>query len=283
MLVPPSPDDEDSERAEINWQNNLKDEGKDKDVSKPFAQDSGHLFSMSTCVHAILAISAVLFFIFAAYLSNQDITQLVCQSIPLAALVFGFLTIFILCLGVLANCRRWILGFYIHAVTLMILLLAEVFLVCACVFEKYEILSTSDVYWKKLDDRGKSQVMANWHCCGWYNTCDVSDASSIYHTFRHYEGVSCFDMTKTDIQKWMTDVISIFVPFIVFHFIYVMYICTWKVRILKNSRKEAVKEGVMQELGKNLSSSISENVKRFSYFSTIPITIEASEDKHEEV
>lgn len=229
-------------------------------------------FLMSSCDQAILAISAVIFFIIAVILSNQDITQLVGQSIPVAALGFGILTCIISVLGVVANYRKWILGFYIQVISLFILMLSEIAIGSACAFEAYEIFSDSDVYWNLLDDRGKSQVMANWQCCGW-KKCRIGDHGNIYHAYRYYQDETCFDKTKQDIRNWMMDILIIFLSFAGFHSLFVLWICTCQVQRRKNARRREVKKGVhstLHDLKQNMSSSFSTSMRLLFQTSNSP-------------
>jgi len=219
---------------------------------------------LSSCDQVILAFSAVIFWIIAVNLSNQDITQLVGQSIPFTALGLGILTLIISVLGVVANYRKWILGFNIQVISLIILMLSEVAIASACAFEKYEIFSESDVYWNILDDGGKSRVMANWQCCGWWK-CRIGDSSTIYHTYRHYQDESCYEMTKQDIKNWTMRILIIFLCFGGFHILFIMWICICQVQRRKIARRRVVEKGVhntLYGLKKSMSSSFSASMKR---------------------
>jgi len=229
-------------------------------------------FLMSSCDQAILAFSAVIFFFFAVNLSNKDITQLVGQSIPLTALGLGILTLIISVLGVIANYRKWILGFYVQVISLFILMLSEIAIASACAFEKYEFFSESDIYWNVLDDGGKSQVMANWQCCGWQK-CPIGDSSTIYHAYRHYQDDSCFDMTQQDIRNWMMGILMIFLSFAGFHILFIMWICICQLQRRKNERRREVKKGVhhtLYDLKQNMSSSLTASMKRIFQTSGTP-------------
>jgi len=192
----------------------------------------------------ILTVSAVVLFAISFHLSHQGITQLVGQSIPEVTVGFGILTFLIFALGVMANRRAWICGFHMQVVCLIILILAEALVICTCVFQKYEIFYESDIYWAHLSDTGKTRVMANWQCCGWLNTCDISDVNSIYFEYRHYQGSACLDATGGETTKWMMDIAIIFGSFVLFHILYIIYITACQSGMLKRQRQKEVKKGV---------------------------------------
>jgi len=106
--------------------------------SKQVSKEGRKPFSMPSCCQVILLISAVAFFIISYWLANKKITQLVDQSISYGAFGFGIITIFVLAFGVVANRRKWRAGFYIEAVCLITLMLAEISIVCVCVLESDE-------------------------------------------------------------------------------------------------------------------------------------------------
>merc|ERR1719233_512407 len=208
--------------------------------------------------HIILIVSAISLFVISDYLSRQDITQLVGQSIPQITAGFGVLTFLIFLLGLMANRRAWICGFNVQVLCLVVLLLSEALVICACVFQKYEIFFNSDIYWMQLSDGGKARVMANWQCCGWIGTCDISDRSSLYFQFRHFVGSDCLTATESETTKWTMDVAIIFGSFVLFNIMYMIYTITCQSKRLKRQRQKIVKkvadEKRMKEMRKRKSS-----------------------------
>jgi len=191
--------------------------------------------------HIILIVYAIILFVISFYLSRQTITQLVGQSIPQVTAGFGVLTFLIFLLGLMANRRAWICGFNVQVLCLVVLLLSEALVICACVFQKYEIFFNSDIYWKHLSDAGKARVMSNWQCCGWIGTCDISDPSSLYFQFRHFEGSACLAATESETTKWTMDVAIIFGSFVLFDILYMIYTITCQSKRLKRQRHKIVK------------------------------------------
>jgi len=215
------------------------------------SQLTGLVVPKSTCVtraivasQIILFISALLFVVMAVYLSYQDITQLVGQSIPQIAIGLGILTLVVSAVGWNANQNVWVCGFYIEACCLLVLLLSEIFVICACVFQNKGILCQSDVFWSALSDAEKGRIMANWQCCAWENTCDVTDDSSIYYEYRHYQGSSCLDASKNDLRNWMMDVVVIFGCFASFHIIYIIYTCVCQAGRIKKATRNKVADRI---------------------------------------
>jgi len=206
-------------------------------------QTRWHIFLVRTS-HVILVVSALVLFFISFQLSRQKITQLVGQSIPQLTVGFGILTLLIFVLGVLANHREWVCGFNMQAVCLVILILAEALVICATVFQKYEIFYESHVYWANLSERGKARVMANWKCCGWLNACDISDVGSIYFEYRHFQDLTCSNATESESIRWMTKVAVIFGSFVLFHILYMICIITCQSQRLKRQRQKIVNKGV---------------------------------------
>jgi len=197
------------------------DDGEEADVENRTAC----LFLIS---QVILFLSGIMLIGLSFFLAYQDITQLVGESVPQLTVGLGLLTFIIFGLGFVANKRNWACGFSVQAIILLGLIFFEVLAICACAFQKHEIFSESDIFWKQLDDDGKSMVMANWKCCDWENTCDTSDSSSIYHTYQEFQGTACLDATDSDMNKWVIDVCLIFGFFAVFQLLYVIYTCTYQ-------------------------------------------------------
>lgn len=200
------------------------------------------LITVTRISYIILFASAIMLFVISWYLSRQEITQLVGQSIPQVTAGFGVLTILILVLGVVANRRSWSCGFTMQSLCLVVLLLSETIVICVCVFQKYEILFNSDIYWTSLNDNGKARVMANWQCCGWFGTCDISDKSSVNYQYRHFQGTACLPATESETTKWTNDVAIILGSFVLFDILYMIYTVTCHSKRLKRARKNIVKK-----------------------------------------
>jgi len=204
----------------------------------------------------IFFVSALILFAISVYFSRQKITQLVGKSIPQVTAGFGVLTISIFLLGFMANRRSWICGFKIQALCLVVLLVSETLVMCNCVFQKYEIMFTSDIYWTNLSDAGKARVMANWQCCGWSGTCDISNRSSLNFQYRHFVGSSCLAATDSETTKWTTDVATIFGLFVLFDLLYMIY-TTCHYKKLQRERQKIVKKVADEKRKRALSRRIS--------------------------
>jgi len=169
-------------------------------------------------------------------LTQRDIIALVGVSIPQVAMGLGALTLIVAIWGRLSDYRRWQCGFYIMAISLIFLFLAEVLVV------GYQQIQYADkdgtVPWSDLDDEGQNVVMSNYKCCGW--KADEHICQNSTYPYYMYRDDNCQDETKNDYSAWVFDVTIIFSAFAGFHLLYTCVPCLGQAKRLqmKAARQE---------------------------------------------
>jgi len=166
---------------------------------------------------------------------ERPITYLVGVSVPQVAVGLGILTLLIAIWGRLSDWRRWKCGFYIMAVSLILLFLAEVSVVCYTQYVKWNDDST---LWDNLDDIDKRNIMDKWQCCDWDPVCpNTVTSSSIFWLYTQYDQ-SCKDATKDDYEDWVLLVTIIFSAAAGFHLLYTCIPCLGQAKRLDLKEKK---------------------------------------------
>jgi len=196
-------------------------------------------------------------------LLQRDIIALVGVSVSQVAIGLGILTLLIAIWGRLADYRRWKCGFYIMAISLILLFLAEVLVVG---YTQYIKWNDDTTFWDALDDYDQRVVMSEWECCDWDPVCpeDVAQGTNfyVYKDFR----TSCKDATKDDYESWVMLVTIVFASAGGFHLIYTCIPCLGQAKRLdmKERRQQAKNKKQLEKIaeGGRLSRLWGGNNKR---------------------
>lgn len=181
-------------------------------------------------------------------LTQRDIIALVGVAIPQVAMGLGLLALIIAIWGRMADYRRWQCGFYIMAISLIFLFLAEVLVV------GYQQLGYSDSdnedsnIWTDLDEADQNVVMSNYRCCGWVPQMEKCQ-NDISYPYFIYRDKNCRDETKDDYQSWVMTVTIIFSGFAGFHLLYTCIPCLGQAKRLqmKAQRQEEANKRVVRD------------------------------------
>jgi len=185
----------------------------------------------------LLWCSAVALAFMGYILLQDDIVALVGVSVSQVAIGLGILTLLIAIWGRLADYRRWQCGFYIMAIALILLFLAEI---CVVGYTQYIKWNDDSTLWNELSDTDKRVVMSTWECCGWDPVCAEDTESSPESIYRDYR-TSCKDAIKDDYEDWVMLVTIIFAASGGFHLIYTCIPCLGQAKRLdmKKRKQEA--------------------------------------------
>jgi len=186
-------------------------------------------------------------------LTQRDIIALVTVAIPQVAMGLGALALIIAIWGRVADYRRWQCGFYIMAISLIMLFLAEV-LVVGYQQLQYSERDKSNAIWDDLDASQQQVVESNYQCCGWignetgvesncFNSTEGTPDPDYPYSIFWPEG--CKDATADDYKDWVMIVTVIFSSFAGFHLLYTCIPC------LGQAKRLQMKAAKQEEANKN--------------------------------
>jgi len=192
-------------------------------------------------------------------LTQRDIIALVTVTIPQVAIGLGILTLIIAIWGRLSDYRRWQCGFYIMAIALIMLFLAEILVVGYSQLQYSERDNKADL-WNDLSSDGQAVLQSNYKCCDWDPVCPAT-STSVYRAYR----TSCKDATATDYKDWVMLITIIFASAAGFHLIYTCIPCLAQAKRLQMKR-EKQNEANKKEVKEALSKQKPNNSPRGSWF-----------------
>lgn len=182
-------------------------------------------------------------------LTQRDVIALVGVAVPQVAMGLGALALIIAIWGRISDYRRWQCGFYIMAISLIFLFLAEVLVVGYAQLQNSEWDKNNSI-WDDLTTDQQEVVQSNYECCGWVideevtSPCD--DPTNPYHLWRQ---TTCKSATEDDYESWVMAVTIIFSSFGGFHLLYTCIPCLGQAKRLqmKAHRQEEANKKVVQE------------------------------------
>jgi len=206
-------------------------------------------------------------------LTQRDIIALVTVAIPQVAMGLGALALIIAIWGRVADYRRWQCGFYIMAISLIMLFLAEV-LVVGYQQLQYSERDKSNAIWDDLDASQQQVVESNYQCCGWignetgvesncFNSTEGTPDPDYPYSIFWPEG--CKDATADDYKDWVMIVTVIFSSFAGFHLLYTCIPCLGQAKRLqmKAAKQEEANKKVVRDA---LKTHGSDQTPRGSWF-----------------
>jgi len=201
-------------------------------------------------------------------LTQRDIIALTGVSIPQVAIGCGALTLIVAIWGRVADYRRWQCGFYIMAISLIFLFLAEV-LVVGYQQLQWSKRDENDDIWTQISDHDQDVVQSNYECCGWTAPAvDAVDADCMNPSYPYfiYQDNPCKTATNDDMEEWVLDVTIIFASFAGFHLLYTCIPCLAQAKRLqmKQNRQDQANRKVVRDM---IRGRPPQNAPRGSWFS----------------